>query len=90
MTEFTGTDAVRQTLVERRQEMGLTQGDVAKAMGTGQSYISVFERGGRSKEPLYSTVQRYAEALGLTLKMTLEKPPAVEEDQQEGDGAASG
>ena len=48
-------------LVERRNKAGLSQKQVAKAMGVGQSTISQFEG---STDPRLSTMQRYARAVG--------------------------
>jgi transcriptional regulator with XRE-family HTH domain len=52
-------------LTTLRKGRSMTQGDVATAMCTGQSTISAFENG--EHDPYFSTVQRYARALGLRL-----------------------
>ncbi len=52
-------------LVELRRRSRMTQADVAQAMGTTQSVVSHFERlGGDAR---FSTVQRYARAVGAHL-----------------------
>lgn len=56
-------------LLARRQEKGLTQKDVAEAMGTTQSAVSDFESG--DVDPRLSTIQRYADAVGLVATMRL-------------------
>jgi len=52
-------------LTTLRKSRNITQSDVATAMCTGQSTISAFENG--EHDPYFSTVQRYARALGLRL-----------------------
>lgn len=61
--------------VEARRRMGLTQGDVAKRMGTSIAAVSRIEAAGdRSYKPSPSilTLQRYATALGCKLVLKLE------------------
>jgi DNA-binding XRE family transcriptional regulator len=50
------------TLIAARKKAGLTQEDVARAMGTKQAAIARIE-GGRQK-PSYKTIERYAKATG--------------------------
>ena len=52
-------------LKERRKELGITQKDIADAMGTKQSYISKLENFERT--PTIETVARYCYALRLSL-----------------------
>lgn len=52
-----------------RRAAGLTQKDVAEAMGTTQSAISDLERG--DTDPQLSTLQRYARATGARLDIAL-------------------
>ncbi|MED7954332.1 MULTISPECIES: helix-turn-helix transcriptional regulator [unclassified Streptomyces] len=54
-----------ETLVVARRKCGLTQRDVAELMGTSQSTVSEFERAGGDAR--YSTLQRYARAVGARL-----------------------
>lgn len=56
-------------LAAYRQAIGLTQRDVAAAMGTSQSAVSDLERGRHSPE--LETVHRYAEALGVQISWGL-------------------
>lgn len=73
---FDTVEAAREHLVARRTVLGwdgaLTQQHVARVMGVSQSNVSAFERGVRSREPFLSTVQKYAEAQGLRLRLVLE------------------
>ncbi|MBO1415016.1 helix-turn-helix domain-containing protein [Streptomyces sp. FH025] len=57
--------ALVETLVVARKKCGLTQHEVARRMGTSQSTISEFERVGGDAR--YSTLQRYARAVGTRL-----------------------
>ncbi|MEV6975197.1 helix-turn-helix transcriptional regulator [Kitasatospora sp. NPDC093806] len=54
-----------ETLVVARRKCGLTQREVAELMGTSQSTVSEFERVGGDAR--YSTLQRYARAVGARL-----------------------
>ncbi len=57
--------ALVEGLVELRRCRQMTQADVAEAMGTSQSVVSKFERlGGDAR---FSTIQRYARAVGARL-----------------------
>lgn len=49
-------------LIECRKRAGLTQQDVAEALGLSQASVSAFERLGN--DPHLSTVRRYARAVG--------------------------
>ncbi|MEH0148090.1 helix-turn-helix transcriptional regulator [Corynebacterium sp. Q4381] len=57
--------ALADALRAARRAAGLTQKDVAEAMGTTQSAISDLERG--DTDPQLSTLQRYARATGARL-----------------------
>ena len=61
---------VVRTLIEARARAGLTQAEVAERMGTTQSVVARLE-GGRSA-PTWKTLQRYAQATGSRLRVTLE------------------
>ena len=52
-----------------RKEAGLTQEQVAKRMGTSQTYIAAIERG--RKNISYSTIVRFARACGKRVAITL-------------------
>lgn len=58
-------------LVEIRQEKKLRQVDIAAAMGIGQPSVSEFERG--MVDPKLSTLQRYARAVGVELKLEVKE-----------------
>lgn len=55
-------------LAARRVEMGLSQKIVAKLMGTTQPALARLERG--EIDPKLSTLERYAEALGVNITLT--------------------
>lgn len=58
------------SLIEARTRAGLTQDQVAKRMKTTQAVIARLE-GGKSK-PSTRTLERYAEATGSRLRISLE------------------
>ncbi|WP_175934772.1 helix-turn-helix domain-containing protein [Corynebacterium sp. Marseille-P4321] len=55
-----------------RSDSGITQSRVAQIMGTTQSAISDFENG--DTDPQLSTVQRYARAIGVEIKVVVDSP----------------
>jgi predicted transcriptional regulator len=57
-------------LVARRRAAGLSQGDVAERMGTSQPAVARLEAG--HVDARLSTVQRYADAVGVRLRLGLE------------------
>ncbi len=59
-------------LVSCRKAQRITQREVAKHMGVGQSVVSEFETS--ATDTYFSTLQRYARALGACLSMTIEMP----------------
>jgi transcriptional regulator with XRE-family HTH domain len=60
-------------LLARREELGLTQTEVARRMEVKQPTVSEFER--ESSDPRLSTIQRYARAVGLAARVSLEIQP---------------
>lgn len=58
-------------LIAARTRAGLTQGEVARRMGTTQSVIARLESGRRA--PSLRTVQRYAEAVGARAVVRIER-----------------
>ena len=56
-------------LHKARKEAGLTQEQVAKRMGTSQTYIAAIERG--RKNVSFSTIARFARACGKKVAITL-------------------
>ncbi|MEN3316485.1 MAG: hypothetical protein V7605_2719 [Acidimicrobiaceae bacterium] len=63
---------LNEELVARRSKLGLSQTEVAARMGTSQSAVARLESG--SNDVRLSTVERYAEALGLQVSWTLTTP----------------
>jgi predicted transcriptional regulator len=60
---------IARALIKARSRAGMTQGQVAAAMGTTQSAVARME-GGRAT-PSFSSVSRYAEATGTRLHIEL-------------------
>jgi len=56
-------------LYNARKEAGLTQQELAKRLGTKQTYIAALERG--RKNITFSTLSRYARACGKKVAVTL-------------------
>lgn len=56
-----------QDLVERRKQLGLTQTDVARLIGTKQSAVSAIESS--TANPTVRRLQRYARAVGASLTL---------------------
>src|SRR5690349_10263218 len=65
-TEF----AVASLLIEARTHAKLSQAEVAKKMGTSQSTIARLESG--SAKPSLSTLERFAKATGMTVRVVFE------------------
>ena len=61
--------AIADKVAERRQEMGLSQRELAEIVGTTQSAIARLERGGRP--PRIDTLLRIADALDCDLLVEL-------------------
>ena len=60
------------SLADLRSRMGFTQARIAKRIGTSQSAIARLEAG--DSDPRLSTVERYAEAVGVTLDTRPRRP----------------
>ena len=58
-----------ETLYKARHEAGLTQKELAKRLGTNQTYIAAVERG--RKNITFSTLSKYARACGKKVSITL-------------------
>ena len=56
-------------LKQLRKEKGLTQEELAKKVGVGQSYINKLEKG--FKNPALDTLQRIGKVLGVDYKTLL-------------------
>lgn len=63
------------TLAARRQELGLSQTEMARRMATSQPYLSRFESG--ALDPSHSFEDRFAAALGLRVKRQIVKSRAI-------------
>lgn len=61
-------DGLREHLVQRRKELGLTQAEVARTMGTTQSALSDLEHG-RNVNPRLSALARWAVGVGIELSI---------------------
>ena len=61
--------------VRLRKAAGLTQADVARAMGTTQSAVSDLEAA--ATDPRFGTLQRYARAVGARLDVALQQTTVV-------------
>lgn len=59
-----------------RRRAGLTQAELAARLGTTQSVIARWERGG--VEPAFETLARVVRACGLELRIELEAPDPAE------------
>jgi predicted transcriptional regulator len=70
-------------LVAKRRAAGLSQGEVAERMGTSQPAVARLEAG--QVDARMSTVQRYADAVGLSLHLDL-RPRGSAARAAEGDG----
>ena len=66
-----------QKLTELRKKRGLTQKDVARAMGVGQPAVSELERGNTASK--IDTLQRYAAAVGATVEISVREVHDVSE-----------
>ena len=60
---------------EARMRAGLTQADLARKLGISYQSIGQWERNGRN--PKYETMQKIAEALGLTMNDLFEIPKSL-------------
>lgn len=69
-------DELLETLVKIRKARGMTQQDVANALGRHKSSVSNFERLGA--DPHLSTIRRYAAAVGARITHTVEAVDGLE------------
>jgi ribosome-binding protein aMBF1 (putative translation factor) len=63
---------VRQ-LRELREQLGVTQGELARRLKTTQSVVARFER--RERVPTFEFIERVARALGVRVRVELEGRP---------------
>lgn len=69
--------AIRRRLYVRRAALGWSQRELAKRMTTSQSHISDLENG--SHDPGFVLLSRWAEALGLRVRVSLDDPRSGDE-----------
>lgn len=62
---------VVEALTRERVRLGLTQKTVAERMGVHPNFVQIVEY--KKREPKISTLERYADALGVTLEVSLIK-----------------
>lgn len=62
-------------ILKARHAAGLTQGEVAKRVGTTQSAVARLESGAGRHSPSIATLQRYAKALGYRVELKLVRIP---------------
>lgn len=67
------TKEIRHYMTRRREALGLSQRALAAKMRTTQSAVSDLESG-RNRNPVVSTVGRWAEALGLRATLKIYDP----------------
>jgi ribosome-binding protein aMBF1 (putative translation factor) len=67
--------ALAEAMVAARGRAGLTQGELAKRMGTTQPVVARIESG--RVLPSTRTLERYARATGTTLKVSFEPCPQI-------------
>lgn len=60
---------VVEALTRERIRQGLTQKTVAERMGVHPNFVQIVEY--KTREPKITTLERYAEALGVTLEVSL-------------------
>lgn len=70
-------------LESQRRSLGLSQTEVAARMGTSQSAVARLEA--VAGDVRLSTLERYAEAVGRTLRWSLEPAPAPPGNRSAGD-----
>lgn len=62
--------ALRRELIRMRQEAGMTQEDIARAIGTQKTSICRLERANSKTLPSLGMLKKYAEATGHKLNIT--------------------
>lgn len=78
---------MRFALVEARRSAGMTQADVAEALGVKQSTIAAFER--YDNDPRLSTIRRYALAVGVSISHTVTPSTSRSANESAGSGAGA-
>lgn len=85
-TPLTSQQALGRAVAERRQELGLTQEELALRSDLHQRWISNVENGHRN--PSYSSVRRLANGLGVAASALVGRAELLE--AQSGEAASSG
>jgi DNA-binding XRE family transcriptional regulator len=67
---------MKRRMIAMRKAKGLTQEDMANILGTRKSNISRLESLSSDISPTFATVEKYALALGYTVKVDFEPLPA--------------
>lgn len=75
-------DRLLEQLVAYRRALGVTQQDVANALGRHKSAVSNFERLGA--DPHQSTIRRYAAAIGVRIRHVVEPVRGLRHSRQSG------
>lgn len=78
MAKRTAGTRPRSRAIAARKAKGLTQEDLAAAIGIDQSLVSRLENG--HSQPLSEVAVRIADALGITVAELLEREPAADDD----------
>lgn len=75
---------MRNYLKKRRNELHLSQKDVARAIGISQNYYCAIENGERQKDMKAKILIKLSETLRLPVDKMLEEERAVSADDKEG------
>lgn len=70
---LTAAFEMKRRMIALRKAAGLTQEQMADLIGTKKSNISRLESLGSSNSPTLSTIEKYANALGYSVKVDFEK-----------------
>ncbi len=63
---------MREYLKQRRKELGMSQKEVADAIGISQNYYSIIEKGERQKDMKATTLVKLSEVLKIPVSKMLE------------------
>ncbi|MFA5205610.1 MAG: helix-turn-helix transcriptional regulator [Lentisphaeria bacterium] len=74
--------AVLDACLAARKRVGMTQADVAQAMGTSRPAVARIESARPAHAPSVTTLQRYAAAVGCRLRIELEPLPQASHTRQ--------
>lgn len=74
--------AVLDACLAARKRVGMTQADVAQAMGTSRPAVARIESARPAHAPSVTTLQRYAAAVGCRLRIELEPLPHLSRARQ--------